>query len=94
MTGPHDFTFASGLAFLPHCGCCGRMILHLSPIYPIYLPLSPVHCGCFGRIIFTLVPHLSPTVSSPLWVLWPHDFTLVSNYLHFAPGALVSALVA
>ena len=38
--GPRDFTFVSGLAFLPHCGCCGRMILHLSPIC---LPLVS-HC--------------------------------------------------
>ena len=114
MTGPHDFTFVSGLAFLPvpatlwvlwphvfslvshlyptvstrlwvlcfgrmyfllsticlplvsHCvqclRCARRMILHLSPTC---LPLSPLACGCFGRMFF----HLSPTFSSPLWVL-------------------------
>ena len=64
MTGPHDFTFVSGLAFLPvpHCGCFGRMFFHWSPIC---LPLSPLACGCFGRMYFLL----SPTFSSPLWVL-------------------------
>ena len=82
--------------FVP-CGCAGRrMISHLPPtclalsplplwvLWPhdfalafICIPLSPV------RWLHTLVPHLSPTVSSLLWVLWPqpHDFTLASHCL-------------
>ena len=26
MPGTHDFTFVSGLAFLPHCDCFGHMM--------------------------------------------------------------------
>ena len=46
MTGPHDFTFVSGLAFLV-------------AVSPTCLPLSPLACGRFGRMILRLplVPH-------------------------------------
>ena len=68
MPGPHDFTFVSGFAFLPHCDCFGHMMLQLSPSTLVchLSPLSPVHSGCY----------LSPTSLS---ALWPHDFTLVSD---------------
>ena len=61
MTGPHDFTFVSGLAFLPHCGCCGRMILHLCSIC---LPLVS-HCL---QSLVVLWPHyfLHLSISLPL----------------------------
>ena len=63
--GPHEFTLVSPLS--PTLGALGRMNVHLSR------SLSPTlvsHSGFLG-------PHLSPTCL-PLWVLGPHEFTLVS----------------
>ena len=55
MPGPHDFTFVSGLAFLPHC--FGRTILQLFPSTLVSLSsLPPIHSGRSGGMIVHLFP--------------------------------------
>ena len=76
MPGPHDFTFVSRLAFLPHCGCFGRMMFqfHLSP-------LSPSTLGALGHMIYALVSHLSSLSPSTLGALG-------HMILHLSPNCL------
>ena len=94
MTGPHDFTFVSRLAFLPHCGCCGRMILHLSPMVSSFVAgalavavgelAACLHLSlCLSPCLDTLgrmILHLFPCVSPFLLCVSP----LVSAYSGYA----------
>ena len=61
--GPRDFTFVSGLTFLPHCGCFGHMMLQLSPNALV---------SHFSRYVLCLRDFALVSRLSPLSSLSPH----------------------
>ena len=77
MLGPHDFTFVSGLVYRKISGsACLPLVFHYTGCSECFGPHDSHLSPSKFWMLWVLSSNLSPTT---LWILCPHDFTLVSH---------------